>query len=82
MTLPCIIKLAIPLLEEADEGGDPRARSDHHKGHRQVSRRAKGAVGPHAHMDLGSEAISEHLKNNESNYNNAEKPPWDHQSIN
>lgn len=60
--LSCIIKLAIPLLEEANEGGNSCARPDHYEGHRQVSRRSKGAVGSQTHMDLGSEAISRHLK--------------------
>lgn len=41
-----------PLLEEADEGRDPCAGSDHHEGHRQVSGGSKGAGGPQAHVDL------------------------------
>lgn len=60
--LSCIIKPALPLLEEADEGGDSRARPDHYEGQRQVSRGSKGAVGSQTHMDLGSEVISKHLK--------------------
>lgn len=49
----------LPLLEEADEGGDSGAWPDHHEGHRHVRRRSEGAVRPQAHVDLGSKAISE-----------------------
>lgn len=56
-----MIKLALPLLEEADEGGDSCARPDHYEGQRQVSGGSKGAVGSQTHMDLGSEVISKRV---------------------
>lgn len=52
----------LPVLEEADEGGDAGAWPHHHEGHRHVSRGSEGAGGPQAHVDLGSKAIGKHFK--------------------
>lgn len=52
----------LPVLEEADEGGNSGAWPHHHEGHRHISRRSEGAGRPQAHVDLGSKAVSERFE--------------------
>lgn len=75
-----LIHFAVPLLEEANEGGDARAWSDHYEGHRRVRGRSEGAVGSQTHVDLWSEAFRRDSLLRVI-YNTAEKPLSAYQSI-